>query len=1052
MQFRFYKLGLTVMSLLLSSSFINAQMSGTYSVNGGGAASATNYMTVSDAVSDLMSGTRTDGGPSNGPGVSGPVTIRLAAGSGPYTEQITFGAIAGVSPINTVRLTGGPTMETIDYTNTTTTDRHVIRLFGAQFINIDSLNIVNYGVTYGYGVWITANSDYNVVQNSTITVDNTSTSSNFAGVTISGNTPTTTGDNGDYNLIQNNVVSGGYYGYSCNGTSTTVHSVQNHVIGNEFKDFYYYGIRHYEQNDGIISDNIVHARASGTTSAYGMYIYYNDNFTIERNRIYDVGTYGMYISYGNYQGGAPTTRASVKNNIIGGTSLSTGTTYGIYVTTNARDIDIFHNSISITSGNGRCLYIVSGTGADVRNNSFSIINSTTGYAAYVSSPAYLLNMDYNNYYAPGSSSFIYVGAAYDQLTYQGAAGFNTNSIDGDPNYVNPYNDLHAFAAQLYDMGDPALLASVTDDYDMDPRPNPMSILPDIGADEYLPNNNDITVTMLLEPSDFICPDSNQVVKAIIRNQGLVSATNIPVYSDVTGIVSANLSTVYAGTLALNEQDTVTLGTINTWSGGALNFNTYSALVGDQDLSNDTLNVDIFINLTPASPTINDTMACAGDSLQLICSSTGTNYWYDAPLGGNLLASGDTLNTSMLSGNTSYFIEAKGVASNSLTTTFANNNSCGGGNMFDITALSDILIDSFALNMSSSANVDIYYKVGTHIGSETNAIAWTLLGSATVTSAGTGNPSFCPVGGLTIPSGQTYGIYVATSTIVYTSLGASTVYSSPEMDVTCGTGLCGLFSGTNYPRGWNGTVFYTAEGCPSQRTEVAVQVDQAPAIALVDTINCGPAMLNAGVTADTYMWSNGGTAQTTTINTSGTYTLTATNGICSATDTVDVTINNLPIVSLGADTTICDTTYITLNAGNSGASYVWSTSASTQTIDVSTTGTYDVEVTDGNGCVGTDAITVTVVDCSAGFSDMQSVQFTVYPNPFDDNVSIKLENGFEEQVSIVVYDLNGKSLLSTTRQLQENTPVTLNLSGLNAGMYIIEVTGANFNWNGQLLKN
>ena len=55
----------------------------------------------------------------------------------------------------------------------------------------------------------------------------------------------------------------------------------------------------------------------------------------------------------------------------------------------------------------------------------------------------------------------------------------------------------------------------------------------------------------------------------------------------------------------------------------------------------------------------------------------------------------------------------------------------------------------------------------------------------------------------------------------------------------------------------------------------------------------------------------------------------------------------PIVNLGPDTTICGTS-ITLDAANAGASFVWSTGETTQTIVVSSDNSYWVDVTDIGG--------------------------------------------------------------------------------------------------------
>jgi hypothetical protein len=70
----------------------------------------------------------------------------------------------------------------------------------------------------------------------------------------------------------------------------------------------------------------------------------------------------------------------------------------------------------------------------------------------------------------------------------------------------------------------------------------------------------------------------------------------------------------------------------------------------------------------------------------------------------------------------------------------------------------------------------------------------------------------------------------------------------------------------------------------------------------------------------------------------------------------------PIVDLGADTTLCGGT-LTLDAGSPGSTYSWSTGASSQTIQVSASGVYWVDVTDGGG-TARDSITVFILTTPA----------------------------------------------------------------------------------------
>ncbi|MNE01110.1 PKD domain protein [compost metagenome] len=96
---------------------------------------------------------------------------------------------------------------------------------------------------------------------------------------------------------------------------------------------------------------------------------------------------------------------------------------------------------------------------------------------------------------------------------------------------------------------------------------------------------------------------------------------------------------------------------------------------------------------------------------------------------------------------------------------------------------------------------------------------------------------------------------------------------------------------------------------------------------------------------------------------GTYDVwMSSNGTTSCAKKIKtIEVENLnPLVLLGNDTTICEGESITLNAGNTGSSYVWSNSQlTTQTRTVTEAGPYVVYVTNADGCTGIGSINVTV---------------------------------------------------------------------------------------------
>ncbi len=115
-------------------------------------------------------------------------------------------------------------------------------------------------------------------------------------------------------------------------------------------------------------------------------------------------------------------------------------------------------------------------------------------------------------------------------------------------------------------------------------------------------------------------------------------------------------------------------------------------------------------------------------------------------------------------------------------------------------------------------------------------------------------------------------------------------------------------------------------------------------------------LDAGNPGSTYLWNTGATTQTITANASGTYYVTSSSGNCHESDTINLNFVPLPIVNLGHDTTLCPSQTFTLDAGNPGMNFLWSTGATTETIPASGNATYLVTVSNGS-CATTDSIHV-----------------------------------------------------------------------------------------------
>ena len=158
-----------------------------------------------------------------------------------------------------------------------------------------------------------------------------------------------------------------------------------------------------------------------------------------------------------------------------------------------------------------------------------------------------------------------------------------------------------------------------------------------------------------------------------------------------------------------------------------------------------------------------------------------------------------------------------------------------------------------------------------------------------------------------------------------------------------------------------TVTDLVTGCFST-DDINVTINALPALQLpADTTNCDAYTINSNLTSGvSYAWSTGDTTSSITATTTGNYTLTVTDLAtgCVASDDITVTINNSPILDLGIDIAVCDSTLV--EASLAGVSYNWSTGDTTNGIWVNASGTYTLTVTDVvTGCSTTDDIDVTV---------------------------------------------------------------------------------------------
>lgn len=151
---------------------------------------------------------------------------------------------------------------------------------------------------------------------------------------------------------------------------------------------------------------------------------------------------------------------------------------------------------------------------------------------------------------------------------------------------------------------------------------------------------------------------------------------------------------------------------------------------------------------------------------------------------------------------------------------------------------------------------------------------------------------------------------------------------------------------------------TLNGCSTSDT-IQVILNPVPGVDLGNALSLCEGqslLLNATTPNATYLWQDNSTAPTYTVTQGGTYSVTVSIGNCTATDSVTVTENPLPIVNLGDDTALCQNQDLLLDATQPNAGYQWQNNSTNATFLVSQGGTYWVNVTVA-GCSTRDSIQV-----------------------------------------------------------------------------------------------
>ena len=581
-----------------------------------------------------------------------------------------------------------------------------------------------------------------------------------------------------------------------------------------------------------------------------------------------------------------------------------------------------------------------------------------------------------------------------------------------------------------------------------------------------------------------------------------SGTSTPVSSTITvsanPTVAASSATVCRGTAA---SLTASGATTYNWNTGATTASisvtptittnytvTGTNAAGCVNTRTTTVNVNAAPSVTVANATI-----CRGSSTNLTASGATTYSWNTGATTASISVTPTITTNYTVIGTSTGCTNTRtlSVTVNPTPTVAASNATICNGSSASLTASG---ATTYSWNTgATTASISVtpttttnYTVVGTSTGCSNTKTLTVTVNSSPVVSASNGTICNGATANLTANGATTYSWNTGATTasisvtptittnytVVGTTTGCSntktltvTVNALPNVASTSAT-ICAGATGTITASGaatysWNtgattaalsaspsSNTVYTVTGTSAagcvKTTTAMITVGAAPSISVNSSTICAGATVTltaSGVT--TYTWNTSSNATSISVSPTSTsiYTVTGNLTGCAvgATQTATVTVNSLPVVTMGTvSSPLCVANApVTLVGTPSGGAFS-GTGVVGSTFDpaVSGAGTFTVmyNFTDANSCSAMDTKTVNVSLCT-GITELSNTSISIYPNPAKDVINVMMDASIFNNTTVELYDAIGK-LVIAEKVVNNNT--TIRIDNLAKGIYTIRV--------------
>lgn len=427
-------------------------------------------------------------------GIDGSVEFYVENGT--YQEQVTLGAVDGVSATNKISFIGdttNPSNVTLRYAPVNG-NNYVLHIDNSNFVNFKGITVLARGASNYSNAVLIENSNQIRFKEMVVRVKGTLNNVNASGIVL--------GNGVQAFYMDSSTVDSGYYSIrsivDMGGASNGVY-----LNNNSFVNFTNTGLYLRKIDEVYISHNEVHTGANAARPLTGIVVAeHNGAAVIERNNIvisdnYKGAKVGIKLINVN---GANATRTRVSNNFCAMNGNDHSGSVGIWIDSSTW-VNAYYNTANVFAGNGTA---GSNTSAmKVTTTSFNVYvmnnilsNQSAGYSFYVQMAANITNSNYNNYWSSSETRLFYwggneVGNMTDLRTIN---HLDNNSLNLKPFYES-VTDLHLSLGTFCEKAQ----YNTEVPLDIDGYIRPQIPSPCMGAHEFIRKTHNIAVQEIHEP-------------------------------------------------------------------------------------------------------------------------------------------------------------------------------------------------------------------------------------------------------------------------------------------------------------------------------------------------------------------------------------------------------------------------------------------------------------------------------------------------------------------------------------------------------------------------